>query len=394
MSRPITSTNNYTQFSMLSAELAGEAVSYAVKPGLPGGSEITAAEALAAQHCELPPGGAVLLAGSRSGALALALSRRFNNSLHLLEDHLIAQRCARQTFVAAGKTPAAISSSLELIGVHEQFAAAVLLLPKGRKLARRWLALICQALVPSGVLFLAGANDEGIQSVIQDAAELFGPAAVLAYKKGSRLARLEKRPLLLPAWAGEPGIAPGTWYTFQLELAGKSRQLFNLAGVFSSEHLDPGTALLLEHLKVRPQARVLDVGCGCGVIGLSAAWNEPSAQVEMLDADLTAVAVAGRNLETQGLANCQAYASDLLDACAENRYDMILSNPPFHAGQAVNLQIAEALIEQAAQALKPKGQLWIVANRFLRYDRLMQNHFRQVSTPAQNPQYHLLIGYH
>ena len=81
-----------------------------------------------------------------------------------------------------------------------------MVLPKGRKLARRWLVEAYRLLSSGGTFYLAGANPEGIQSVIKDATEMFGMGAILAYHKGNRVARFRKdrntRPFF-PLWASE-----------------------------------------------------------------------------------------------------------------------------------------------------------------------------------------------
>lgn len=73
-----------------------------------------------------------------------------------------------------------------------------------------------------------------------------------------------------PAWADTPGIAPGSWAELQLDVDGVAGTLATLPGVFAGTRIDVGTELLLAHLDVESGERVLDVGCGAGVIGLTA----------------------------------------------------------------------------------------------------------------------------
>jgi 16S rRNA (guanine1207-N2)-methyltransferase len=92
------------------------------------------------------------------------------------------------------------------------------------------------------------------------------------------------------------------------------------------------------------------------------------------------------------ITNAKVFAGDLLNPIGSNKYDLVLSNPPFHTDRAVDLQIAQALIDQSWQALNPGGQLIIVANRFIRYDHLIKAIFGNVSTLTESGKFHVLSG--
>jgi 16S rRNA (guanine1207-N2)-methyltransferase len=270
-------------------------------------------------------------------------------------------------------------------------------LPKGRKLARRWLVEAQAALKPGGALYLAGANEQGIQSAIQDAAALFGGAAVLRYKKGNRVARAAAGraapPAGRPEWAGEAGIAPGTWREFEVGVRGHVFRLRSLPGVFAfDDDLDEGTRLLLDHLEVAPGTQaVLDVGCGYGIIGLAAA-RLGAGHVDMVDVNLLAIASARENIAGNAISNAEAFLSDAFSAVGDKRYDLIASNPPFHTGKSVDYAVAQAFIEHARSALKPGGRLLLVANKFIRYDQLMRTTFNAVECLVETNKYHVLQG--
>ena len=126
-----------------------------------------------------------------------------------------------------------------------------------------------------------------------------------------------------------------------------------------------------------------------GAIGIAAA-RAGSAQVDLVDNSLLAVAAAGRNLANLGLTNARALPSDALTAVAGERYDLILTNPPFHTGKAVDYDAAGAFIAGARALLNPRGRLVLVANAFIRYERAMQESFGSVETIAENDRYHVL----
>ena len=388
----------YTQFYEREASLCGELVRYGTKPGLQAWEKLTPSSTLLAENI-LPPGnGRALLLGCGHGAAAVALARKMPaGQLWLTDASFIALQMAGETLRLNQVANAAIYSQFDalpekvLLPEAAAFDLVAINLPKGRKLAQRWLVEAHLALRPGGHLYLAGANDLGVQSAVRDAEALFGTATILAYKKGNRLARLQKQLPLLPEveWLNEPGILPGTWHELDVEFLQGGLSLCSLPGVFSYERLDPGTKLLLEQMQVAQGERFLDLGCGYGVIGLVAA-QAGAAQVDLVDANLLAVASTVENLSRLGITNARALPSDVLSAVAGERYTLIVTNPPFHAGQPVDYQVAQAFIQQSRDALEVGGRLLLVANRFIRYERLIENEFRRVSRLADTSRYHVL----
>jgi 16S rRNA (guanine1207-N2)-methyltransferase len=242
-------------------------------------------------------------------------------------------------------------------------------------------------------LYVAGPNDEGIQATIGDARALFGNVATLGYKERNRVARATKQgtPDRPPPWTTETGIEPGTWYEFEAKVQGEGFRLRSQPGVFAFDHIDEGTALLLSVLPIPPGGRVLDIGCGYGIIGLYAA-RRGAAQVDMVDMSLPAVAAARENIARNDAANATAFPSDALSAVKDRRYDLIVTNPPFHAGKAVDYDMARTFVEGSRPLLRPGGQFVLVANKFIRYERQMRGYFERVDVLAETGRYHVLVG--
>jgi 16S rRNA (guanine1207-N2)-methyltransferase len=272
------------------------------------------------------------------------------------------------------------------------YGRVLLPVPFDRDLARRWILLAGGALAPGGDLVIAGANSAGAKSVIADAADVFGSPVASAYRQKHRIARFLRREVdvVLPVWVQKDGIAPGTWQPFTVEARGHLLELETQPGVFAGNRLDAGTALLLDHLPVPEGGRVLDVGCGAGVIGLIA-HRLGAPHVDLVDANLLAIETATRNLQRLDVAG-RALASDTYDAVRGERYDLIASNPPFHRGKEVDTSVADRLIDEAPDHLRPGGSLVIVANAFLAYGKRMQRVFRHVETIAATRQYHVLLA--
>jgi 16S rRNA (guanine1207-N2)-methyltransferase len=128
--------------------------------------------------------------------------------------------------------------------------------------------------------------------------------------------------------------------------------------LFSSFEVDDGTDLLLRSLEpASPPARVLDLGCGCGVIGITLARRFPEASVTMADVSLLAVRYARSNLALNAVTNATVFGSVGLEAVPPGPYDLICSNIPAKIGDEA---IEQEFILGPLQALRPGGEYWFV----------------------------------
>ena len=134
-------------------------------------------------------------------------------------------------------------------------------------------------------------------------------------------------------------------------------------GLFSPKKIDDGSRMLLKELKIAPNDRVLDLGCGYGVLGLVAAKMAPQGQVDLIDKDFVAVEYTKKNIAANHISNAQAYLSNLFDQIPpEKQFDVIMSNLP----AKVNKEMYWLLFYEALNHLEPGGQLYIVAIANLR----------------------------
>ncbi len=244
------------------------------------------------------------------------------------------------------------------------FEAAVLFLPKSRELTDYLLNALA-ARLQGRELFLVGEKRSGIERAARQLAP-FGKARKLDSARHCQLWQVTVEQA--PAAPDLEALAQ----RYQLELADGPLTVISLPGVFSHGRLDRGTALLLQHLDKLPSGHVLDFGCGAGVLGAALKRRFPHNQISLLDVDAFAAASSRLTLAANGL-EAEVLTGDGIDA-APVGLNAILSNPPFHEGVHTDYQATENLLRQAVKHLKPGGELRLVANSFLKYQPLIEEH--------------------
>ena len=145
----------------------------------------------------------------------------------------------------------------------------------------------------------------------------------------------------------------------QADVLGRHVSLETDYGLFSPKHVDRGTLQMLEHAKMESGMRILDLGCGCGVVGIVAAKIAGEENVFMSDVDPRAVEVAKRNAARNGVGGVRIVCSNGFERIDAAEFDLILSNPPYQS----DFSVAKSFIEKGFNRLKIGGRLVMVTKR-------------------------------
>jgi len=145
--------------------------------------------------------------------------------------------------------------------------------------------------------------------------------------------------------------------SFRSVFAGKVLAFDTDAGVFSKQHVDPGSELLCKSLPDDLSGDVLDMGCGWGAMTVMTLARFPKANVTMADVNERALGLAVSNVEKNRMM-AKAVLSDGFEKI-EGMFDAVITNPPIRAGKAVIYK----MFEDAKAHLRENGSLYLVIRK-------------------------------
>jgi len=250
------------------------------------------------------------------------------------------------------------------------YAAAVVIVPRAKAQARSLLAEAEAA--TDGVIIVDGAKTDGVDSLlkaVRGRVPVWGPVnkahgKLFWLKTGGHFAD----------WAvqGRQEIAGG---------------FVTAPGVFSADGVDPASKFLADQLPEKLGAVVVDLGAGWGYLSARVLEREAVHTLHLVDADHAALECAKANVTDMRAA---FHWADATVWRAPEPVDTVVMNPPFHTGRAADPDLGRAFIAQAAAMLKPKGQLWMVANRHLPYEVTLSERFGEVTEVAGDNRFKVL----
>ncbi len=225
-------------------------------------------------------------------------------------------------------------------------------------------------LKPEGFLLFACSNEQGARGYLSYLKEVF-PELEAESKSKCRYALLKPDHIshleILKQW---------------IEAAAAQRipnsELVGAPGIFGWNKVDRGSELLIETIPVL-QGVGADLGSGYGLLSHAVLTRSPEVSaLHLVEAESRALDCARINLASFK-DKCHFHWQDVTKESLPQELDWVVMNPPFHEGQATNSQLGQFFIDIAARSLKPGGHLYLVANKFLAYEDILDRHFKAKS---------------
>ncbi|MEU1406030.1 methyltransferase [Streptomyces sp. NPDC005728] len=333
----------------------------------------------------VPLTGAVVVVGDRWGALATTLARYRPTQL---TDSFLSQEATRANLARAGVEPGAVRLLTTQDPPPERVDVLLVRVPKSLALLEDQLLRLAPAVHADTVVVGTGMVKEIHTSTLQLFERILGPTRTSLAQQKARLIFCTPDPSLeRPAnpWPYSYDLPEGIG-------AVSGRTVVNHAGVFCADRLDIGTRFFLQHLPAGPEAgRVVDLGCGNGVVGTAMALADPEAEVLFVDESFQAVASAEATYKANGVpGHAEFRVGDGLAGVAPGSVDLVLNNPPFHSHQATTDTTAWRMFTGAERALRPGGELWVIGNRHLGYHLKLRRLFGNSQLVASDPKFVVL----
>ena len=272
---------------------------------------------------------------------------------------------------AAGQTVVAVEPD-------RRYRLVLVLPPRQRDEARALFARAVAHLAPGGRVVACMPNIAGARSGEDDLRAIAGPVGQLSKHK-CRV--FWSAPLDAPFDAD----LAARWAALDRPRAIADGRFMSRPGLFAWDRIDAASRLLAEHLPATLAGRAADLGAGFGYLSAELLDRCPGIRaLDLYEAEARALELAKQNLGAYAdRAELGFHWHDVTTGLPA-KYDVIVSNPPFHAqGSADRPDIGRRFITVAAQSLNRGGRLWLVANRHLPYEAALGEGFGEVTTVAQ-----------
>ncbi|WP_280853152.1 MULTISPECIES: methyltransferase [unclassified Streptomyces] len=329
--------------------------------------------------------GTVVVVGDRWGALVTALAAHRPVQI---TDSFLSQEATRANLARAGVEPGAVRLLTTQDPPPGRVDVLLVRVPKSLALLEDQLSRLAPAVHAGTVVVGTGMVKEIHTSTLQLFERILGPTRTSLAEKKARLVFCTPEPSL------ERPANPWPYgYTLPDGIGAVSgRPVVNHAGVFCADRLDIGTRFFLQHLpNSRGAQRVVDLGCGNGIVGTAVALANPGAEVLFVDESFQAVASAEGTFKANGVpGHAEFRVGDGLSGVPADSVDLVLNNPPFHSHQATTDATAWRMFGDARRTLRPGGELWVIGNRHLGYHVKLRKLFGNSQLVASDPKFVVL----
>jgi 16S rRNA G1207 methylase RsmC len=324
----------------------------------------------------------ILIFNDTFGALTTNLSID-GNPVYCVNDSLLSEQGIKHNLEQNHLSTGNVHYLTSLEPLPSNIDLVVYKIPKSKSLLNYQLLEIKNT-YPEHLIFIAGDRAKEIHSSTLKIFEkhLGTTTTSLALKKARlvfcQLDQKNKQQSPFPTiWDLEPTYPVTTKFTIS-----------NHANVYARDKLDLGARYLLQSLpNVAQGAKVIDLGCGNGVLGLTVLAAQPLAEIHFVDESYMAIDSAKSNIEKnlpEQLAQCEFTVNDCLTNINERNIDLVLCNPPFHQQTATTDHIAWQMFNDAFRVLKKGGELRIIGNRQLGYHVKLKRIFGNYNEIATN----------
>lgn len=245
-------------------------------------------------------------------------------------------------------------------------------------------------LVKGGQLYLSGHKNEGVKTYIDKAASLFG------CDKTSRKNGTAYSAILTKNSDSSSLLETADYHQLRPVASHEALTFYSKPGLFGWNKIDQGSEFLIAQLSAALRARapaqsLLDLGCGYGYLTLMTA-HLPIEQRVMTDNNAAAITAAGFNLAHNNV-NAKVIAANCAEGI-EQRFDLILCNPPFHQGFSVDGDLTQRFLAAGKRLLAEQGlSLWVV-NQFIPLERKASEYFKHVEKIAENRSFKVIALAH
>ncbi len=169
----------------------------------------------------------------------------------------------------------------------------------------------------------------------------------------------------------------------KVEIKGIILELETREEIFSPKGADKGTAAMLSQVDISPYDKVLDLGCGCGIVGIYAAKIAGEENVVLTDISPIAAEIARKNAENNGVGGVRVYVGNAYEQIEDRDFTLILSNPPYHT----DFSVAKEFVEEGFNRLVIGGKMIMVTKRLDWYKNKLISVFGGVKITEINGYY-------
>ena len=282
-----------------------------------------------------------------------------------------------QSFKPEADALAQAGFAVNIASPEKTFDLVLILPPRQRDEARALLARAVAMTRPGGRVVVSQSNDEGARSSEADLARLTGEIECMSKNKcrvfwTASLERLNAS--LVADWLQLDAVRPIA-----------DGRFVSRPGIFAWDRVDVASALLAEHLPASLSGRAADLGAGFGYLCAELLTRCPRiTALDVYEAENRALELARVNLKSFETRAKLDYRWHDVSIGLRDEYDVIVTNPPFHAQRGIDRpDIGKRFIAVAADSLRPGGRLWLVANRHLPYEAVLSDNFDSVRTVVQ-----------